>query len=274
MRSTLGALWCLTAVGLGGCATQPPDPFVTAERLAESGDLLKALPLLDKVPPVHVRYGEARALAQALERRMRTSHELVLRGMTMRSEWKDKEALRLFQHALKIWPSVAGAEVFMQATENRMRALEEVRRSERWFASPDGGNPGFDQVQTVPLGIEPSAPRRQVPRRQAPKPDQPETEDVRVARQLRAVKERLERGEMEQAMDLLEALVLDFPENRTAGSRLAQLLHERALLRYGQGFLEGAIEDWRRLLKMRPKHPQAAAFLQAAETELELRGRG
>ena len=53
----------------------------------------------------------------------------------------------------------------------------------------------------------------------------------------------------------------------------ARVLHQRALLRYGQGFLEGAVEDWKRVLELRGKHRQAQAFLKAAETELKLRRR-
>jgi tetratricopeptide (TPR) repeat protein len=268
MRPACRALGCVVLAGLVGCATQSPDPFLAAEGLAASGAFLQALPLLDKVPPTHQHYGEARALAQALERRMRTSQELVLRGMAMRNEWRDKEALRHFEHALEIWPSVAGAETFIQATKNRMSALEEVRQTEQVVAPPGGGDPGFGQLHTVPVGIE-----TLIPGNKKPDPKQPETEDLRVARQLRAVKGHLDRGEMEQAMDVLETLMLDYPENQAVASRFARVLHQRALVRYGSGFLEGAIEDWKRLLKMRPAHRQAAAFLKAAETELKLRGR-
>ncbi len=136
--------WCtfLGLLGVWGCAAHNPDPFLEAELLAESGAFLGALALLDEVPPAHLRYAESRALAQALERRMRTSQELVLRGMAMRNEWRDQEALRHFQHALEIWPSVAGAEAFIQATNNRMRALEEVRQAEQVVAAPGGGDPG------------------------------------------------------------------------------------------------------------------------------------
>ena len=267
MRHACHALGCLV-LGLAGCATHTPDPFLEAERLAESGVFMGALALLDKVPPAHLHYGEARALAQALERRMRTSQELVLRGMAMRNEWRDQEALRHFRHALEIWPAVAGAEAFIQATKNRMRALEEVRQAEQVVAAPGGGDPGYGQLQTVPVGIEPLTPGNK-----AANPKQPETDMLRVARQLGAVKGHLDRAEMEQAMDLLEALMQDFPDNQAIASRFAWVLHQRALVRYGQGFLEGAIEDWKRLLKMRREHRQAAAFLKAAETELKLRGR-
>jgi len=255
-------------VGLFGCATHTSDPFLEAERLADGGAFMGALGLLDKVPPAHLRYAEARALAQALERRMRTSQELVLRGMAMRNEWRDQEALRHFQHALEIWPSVAGAAGFIQATKSRMRALEEVRQGEHVLPTPGGGDPGYGQLHTVPVGTEPLSTGDTVAN-----PKQPETDELRVARQLRAVKGHLDRGEMEQAMDLLEALMLDFPDNQAVVSRFARVLHQRALVRYGQGFLEGAIEDWKRLLKMRREHRQAGAFLKAAETELKLRGR-
>lgn len=268
MRHACRALGSLVVLGLSACATQAPDPFLEAERLAEAGAFMGALALLDKVPPAHLHYGEARALARALERRMRTSQELVLRGMAMRSEWRDKEALSHFQHALEIWPSVAGAEAFIQATRNRLRALEEAQAGQ--LAVPGGGDPGFSQLNTVPVGIDAPAPANRKPDRNRA---QPETEETRVARQLQAVKGHLDRGEMEQAMDLLETLKLEFPDNAAIASRFARLLHQRALVRYGSGFLEGAIEDWKRLLKLQPTHRQTAAFLRAAETELKLRGR-
>lgn len=267
MRLGSHAPGCLLVVVLGACATQKQDLFLAAERLAANGAFMEALEALDQVPPVHVHYGEARALAQALERRMRTSQELVLRGMQMRSEWRDKEALSHFQHALEIWPAVAGAQTFIQATKNRMRVLQEGPTTPV-VASPGGGDPGFGQLHTVPVGIELNTPGN----KQAV-PKQPETEDLRVARQLKAVKGHLGRGEMEQAMDLLEALKLDYPENQAVAARFARVLHQRALVRYGSGFLEGAIEDWKRLLKIQSQHGQAAAFLKAAETELKLRGR-
>lgn len=268
MRHGCHALGCLVVVALAGCATHTPDPFLEAERLAENGAFMGALPLLDKVPPAHLRYAEARALAQALERRMRTSQELVLRGMAMRNEWRDQEALRHFQHALEIWPSVAGAEAFIQATNNRMRALEEVRQAGQVAPDPGGGDPGYGQLHTMPVGTEPLTSNNHTANAK-----QPETDELRVARQLGAVSGHLDRAEMEQAMDLLEALMLDFPDNQAVTSRFARVLHQRALVRYGQGFLEGAIEDWKRLLNMRREHRQAVAFLKAAETELKLRGR-
>ena len=72
---------------------------------------------------------------------------------------------------------------------------------------------------------------------------------------------------------LLESLRMNFPRDQVVSQTFARVLHQRGLLRYGQGFLEGAIEDWRRVLGMQPGHRQAKAFLKAAETELKLRRR-
>ncbi len=263
--------WCtfLGLLGVWGCAAHNPDPFLEAELLAESGAFLGALALLDEVPPAHLRYAESRALAQALERRMRTSQELVLRGMAMRNEWRDQEALRHFQQALQIWPGVAGASGLIRATQNRIHALEQGGRPGQPPEVPTGDdNPDYRQLHTEPVGSEPGAIVPPVP---GPEIQGPETDEVRRAAQLRVVQEHLERGDMEDAMDVLEALRLDFPKDPAVTRTFVRVLHQRALLRYGQGFLEGAVEDWKRVLDMQREHRQADAFLKAAETELKLR---
>ncbi|MHC4922359.1 MAG: tetratricopeptide repeat protein [Planctomycetota bacterium] len=285
MRCTLQTLLCFVGLSLACCTAHPQDPFLEAEQLAEDGAFLGALALLDKVPPVHPRYAESRAFAQALERRMRTSQEMVLRGMAMRNEWRDQEAIRHFQQALQIWPGVAGAHGLIQATENRMRSLEQRRQAKPVLAMPgDDDIPDFQPLHTEPvggeLGGEPEPGGEGTDAGDPPGPgpggavgDEPETDELRRARQLRTVAGRLERGEMETAVDLLETLLMDFPTDPAVTRTFARVIHQRGLLRYGQGFLEGAIEDWKRVVAMRPDHRQAKAFLKAAETELELRSR-
>ena len=43
------------------------------------------------------------------------------------------------------------------------------------------------------------------------------------------------------------------------------------MLAYGQGRLESAIDDWRRVVKLHGATEQMQAFLRAAETELRRR---
>lgn len=262
--------WYPLLLGLAACATHIPDPFLEGERLAESGAFLGALVLLDEVPPAHLRYAESRALAQALERRMRTSQELVLRGMAMRNEWRDQEALRHFRQALEIWPGVAGAGGLIRATTNRIRALEQGPGQPEGVPGGDD-NPGYRQLDTEPVGTEPGVTPPAAPGSGTAPATGPEDDAARRAGQLRLAQRHLEHGELEDAMDVLEALCLDFPKDPAVTTTFARVLHQRGLLRYGQGFLDGAIEDWKRVLDMQGEHRQAEAFLKAAETELKLR---
>ncbi|MCZ6695102.1 MAG: hypothetical protein O7A63_01050 [Acidobacteria bacterium] len=125
-------MWRLigAALILTGCQLRPADPIERATLDARRGKFLRALTVLDRLPPSHERYTDARTLAQALERRIRTSHEKVLEGLALRHEWRDEEALTRFREALEIWPDVAGANGLIRATELRIIAL---RR--------DGGTP-------------------------------------------------------------------------------------------------------------------------------------
>ncbi len=91
--------------------------------------------------------------------------------------------------------------------------------------------------------------------------------DDPVALGLVAVETRLGRNELEPAVvDLLE-LSRRFPDDARVRVRLVRLLHQRALLRYGEGAVAMAIADWRRLLEIDPHHGPARRMLEAVELE-------
>ena len=249
------------ALQLAGCTAAPSDPFAPAAVEYEQGRLLRALVLLDKVPPANTRYAEARTLALALERRMRIGQELVLRGLAMRSEWRDAEANELFRRALVVWPEVPGAAEFLEATKNRMAAL-----------SSGVQNQVLPEVLTMAVETQPvDAPETHAdPHARAgadgPAPA-PAPEGRRPARD--DITSLLERGEIEAAIERLEVRLSENGDDRQLRRQLAHALHQRALSRYGLAFLEPAIGDWNRVLALDPHNAQARAFANAARCELE-----
>ena len=132
----------LVLIGFVSCKSVPMDPFARAERAVEDGKLLVALEVLDLVPPANPNYPQARTLAQAVERRMRAGQEMLLRGLLLRTEWRDEEAIRYFEFANQIWPTILGAENLVRATRNRMKSLDQV--------GPDSTQPG-NVANTLPV---------------------------------------------------------------------------------------------------------------------------
>jgi tetratricopeptide (TPR) repeat protein len=88
-----------------------------------------------------------------------------------------------------------------------------------------------------------------------------------VASGLVAVETSLCRGQLEAAVAALLELARRFPDDARVTIRLVRLLHQRALLRYGEGALAAAITDWRRVLELAPDHAAARQMLAIAERE-------
>lgn len=263
-----------------GCASTPSDPYSGAEIAVLQGDLLKALTLYDAVPPGHPRYPEARTCAQAVERRMRKSQELMLEGLLLRTEWRDEEAILAFERARRIWPAVAGAEALIEATRGRLNALDLADRTassqrstalEPWTISTEPVIPASPGGET---SDPPGDPGGEVP---DPGADSPETPAKgprdEISRMLREVENRMSRGEWESSLADLEVWIERYGEDARLKQRLARLLHQRALLRYGQGFLEAALADWHRVQKLDPEAKQVVQFMAAARAEMEMRKR-
>lgn len=88
-----------------------------------------------------------------------------------------------------------------------------------------------------------------------------------VTAALVAAETRLVRGDRQAAIDELLALAQQHPQDLRVRVRVSRLLHQRALVRYGDGALDGAVADWRRVLELDPAHATAATLLRAAERE-------
>ena len=88
-----------------------------------------------------------------------------------------------------------------------------------------------------------------------------------VARGLAQVELYLANNDVQEAVADLFELARRFPNDARVQARLARLLHQRALLLYGQGSVSGAIADWEHLLEIYPSHPLAADLLRAARSE-------
>lgn len=318
IRST--ALLAGCALGFASCESLPQDDFKAAEITLHRGDLLSALFHLDCVPPTDPRYPESRAMAQAIERRIRLSHDLVDEGMQLRAEWRDREACTRFQQALEIWPELATARVVLEATRQRIDALEKPRDV------PD--SPAGSVVQSSPVGLDGGATAGGDPATVAqgeggqaapitepgtaaplssiatdPSEAQPGTDGVAtpvaaetpvaegagepgadpsssaqpaapagetvvgVDNWTKEVERELSAGRLEQALQIAEAQTTPIPSSKLRES-LVQMLHQRALLRYGHGALELALHDWVRLQRIDPNHVEAAEFAAAARAEL------
>ena len=70
------------------------------------------------------------AAATGVERRMRRSHEHLLEGLLLRSEWRDGEALVALRRAKEIWTGLPGVDVLIRATEHRIRLFPAGAASE------------------------------------------------------------------------------------------------------------------------------------------------
>ena len=278
VRAVLALALCLPA-----CHLASRNPITSAERAAKQGRFLVALNYLDQVPSSSLRYSEARTFARALERRIRTSHERILEGLALRNEWRDREAIERFEEALAIWSDVAGAEGLISATRHRIANLgtdpgkvpagvRQVDNLPTVTTTPVAMEPSSDATRAAP-GFEPS-PQVDSSEDTVDRPGAGRLEGSRWRVVLEQVQRLLARGETSRALALLEDLREENPEDPRVTGVLARVLHQRALLSYGQGRLEAAIDDWRKVVSLQKENRQAQAFLRAAETELAWRGNG
>lgn len=272
-----------------GCVAPPQDPFDRAEFELARDDLLGALHAYDAVPSSHPRYPDARAAAVGLEVRMRRCQELLLQGLRLRSEWRDEEALEQFHRAAEQWPAEPGLEQWIAVTEQRVATFG--RASAQESAMPPAA-PAAEVVLRAPevTGVEePSS----VPAAPAGAPAQvdlvtssPEqasasiVSDVgealepvsasaspEVQAALRSLDVLRARGQQHEVLTQLEALATHFPRDPRVTRRLASLLHQRALLRYGRGELAAAVADWSQVLALEPAHRAAKQMLARARVE-------
>lgn len=88
-----------------------------------------------------------------------------------------------------------------------------------------------------------------------------------VARGLVVVESRLGRGELALAVRDLFELSGRFSDDVRVNRRLSRLLHQRALMSYGQGSVAASVTDWRRVLEIEPDNLAVKKLLQRAVAE-------
>ena len=82
-----------------------------------------------------------------------------------------------------------------------------------------------------------------------------------------AVEGRLSRGELALAVRDLIELSRRFRDDVRVNRRLSRLLHQRALMSYGQGAVAAAVTDWRRVLEIEPGNRVVQKLLDRALAE-------
>ncbi|MFK7741498.1 MAG: hypothetical protein AB8H80_14365 [Planctomycetota bacterium] len=92
--------------------------------------------------------------------------------------------------------------------------------------------------------------------------------DDSIAQGLVQVEMRLGRGEFEGAVQDLVKMAERCPDDMRLRRRLGQVLHQRALLRYGLGELALAVDDWREVLEIDPSNANVRDLLDRAVREL------
>jgi tetratricopeptide (TPR) repeat protein len=282
-RPARAALLPFCVLGLAACQASSRDRFVAGENAMRRGDLFQALQSFDDVPVTDPRYPEARLTAAALERRVRRQMELLLLGLRMRSEWRDEEAMSAFRDALQAWPGNPGAQALLAATEARQRTLAPLRSAGmlaapaapvRVLADPASAPPprplaeGALPAADVAQGPQPAAsdPRPPLPA-VAPQLDDPTSPEA--AAELSRIEARLAGGiDLEPLLAELVALQRTYPNDARVANRLARLLQQRGLMRYGLGNVAGALTDWQRAIDLDPELRTARTLLELATAEL------
>jgi len=88
-----------------------------------------------------------------------------------------------------------------------------------------------------------------------------------VALGLVDVESKLRSGQLQVAVSSLIGLSDRFPADVRVRVRLARLLRQRALVRYGEGSVQEAIGDWQRVLELEPQNEGVRRMLAAASRE-------
>ncbi|MBL8750427.1 MAG: tetratricopeptide repeat protein [Planctomycetes bacterium] len=259
-------------LAFAACVAAPSDPFVRAGAAARSGDLLAALAAYESVPATDPRHEEARANALEVEVRMQRSHQSLLDGIVLRGNGEDRSALTSMERARDAWPGLPSIDRWIAATRVRLgQRTAAAARTAGLRPAVDCEGP-FVVVEEEEAGergadaavSQVSAPR---PRIAAPRPVVSVGDEDAISLGLVQVETRLARGELELAvLDLLE-LARRHPVDFRVQDRLARVLHQRALLRYGQGALAAAIADWERVIAIQPDNRVVHALLDAVRAE-------
>lgn len=284
---------------LAGCTAVPCDAYAAGEAALAAGSLVEALRGFDAVPVTDLRYREARLFAAALERRLRRHKEMLLLGLRMRGEWRDEEALEVFEDALLQWPRHQETLDLIDATRERLRVLASLRerlgpvlaggavQGAVGSARPAEGTEGSAGGQEpAPPGAGPEVAEDPEEPRPGPSPPtvaavpegpavlppaNPPTRSVPgdpVAVQLARLEVRRSAGQLEEVLGEMETLHRGHPADARVTTRLSRLLEQRGLMRYGDGDVTSAIRDWQRALDLDPGLRSARALFDLAIAEL------
>ena len=262
------------------CQTPPRDPWIEAQRAVVSGELLEALQLLDEIPPGHPAYAAARTQALAVERRVRAGQKLLATGLDLRAQWSDREAEEAFRQALDVWPECEHARALLRATAKRRRAVDggaagqgvgraEVRAVETSPILTDSSDTEYGSAEPDQGPLSSGTRDGEVERAGSSQGETALGTTRRSASQAAVahVNRLLRQGRLDDALLDLRELYSRSP-SRGIRTMLVNVLHQRALVRYGQGELDQALVDWRSVRELDPNHSQARDFARAAAAEL------
>ncbi len=123
---------------------------------------------------------------------------------------------------------------------------------------PVSMDPGLAQLSSRPLGFE--------------RGETPAERDATVATpDMSALRALIQGRDQARAAAQLAAAHTDHPENLEIRVMLASLLRKRALVAYGRGWLEAAVEDWERIVDLTPDDHVPQNELGTARAELARR---
>lgn len=285
MRVALVAL----ALAPAACVVAPLDPVPAAVQAAEDGDLLRALAYLDQLPPMHPRHAEAAAFARALEARIAASQRWLGESARLHVQGDTTGAAVALQHAREAWPHALFAP--WPVTETVVTASMpqaappaplaesaptiEVARAEGALDSPE--LPGVlaqppewsaaTRLQLVAVS-PPMDPARQVTA-------EAELEGAAgtpiTATKLASLRAVVRGRDKSLAITRLAEAHAEYPANLEVRTMLASLLRQRALVAYGRGWLEAAVEDWEQIAQLAPDDMETLGHLDVAREELRRR---
>lgn len=282
---------CLaSAIALAGCCSVATDAFLRGEQELARGNLVAALEAFDAVAVTDLRYPEARLSSAALERRIGRYTQFLVEGLRLRTEWRDDEAAAAFRSALEVWPGDARTEQLLAATVQRRRALAgfQARSSlasvARTLAPPPAADapvpvavlrsetaaelaPGLPSASDGQASLATAEPAQDLDVAM-PKPGQLPTANDAVGAELAQIEARLAAGEPDQVLGDLVALLHQAPADTRVTMRLARLLQQRGLVRYGTGHLAEAVADLQRATELDPALESARVLYRLAAKEL------
>jgi hypothetical protein len=268
--------WMCVAA-FAGCALPPVDPFARGAWSLQRQDLTAALQSFHQVPASHREAIAASQTAANIEIEMRWCHEQLALAIGQRAAGSDHAALATLHKVQERWPKAPGLVPLLRATAARLAASEvpapttvgTMAAAPVAVAAPPTAQ--LIQASSEPTAV-PSAPMTE-PALSAPSASivTPIVVNEELTQRLMDSEQRLQRGDREGALAELHELARRYPHEARVRVRLARLVHQRALVRYGDGRLEPAIADWRQVLLLDPEHAEAQACLRGAERELALR---